>query len=116
MNGLGLVSWVGTYTLIVLLLVDLVNLVKQLTHAKLQLGQLFLAGKLVVVNGMLADLYVQVDSQIATTEPGGRIRVQANDMFTRHVGGEWESTFGAVKLKKPRPKWVELNAKRLSGL
>ena len=77
-----------TYALVVLLLVDLVDLIEQLTHAELQLGQLLLAGKLVVVNGVLAHLNVQVHAQVAATEPGSRVRVQANDMLARHVRGE----------------------------
>lgn len=51
-----------TDPLVVLLLLDLVHLLHQLSHSQLQLGQLVLGGNLSVVVGVLAHLDVQVDS------------------------------------------------------
>ncbi len=88
------------YPLIVLLLADLFDVVEQLAHAQLQLGQLFLASYLTIVDGILADFDVQVNTQCtATAKPCGRVRVQADDVLACHVSGERETTFCAVQLK-----------------
>lgn len=87
-----------TESLIILLLADLVDLVEELTNAKLQLGELFFAGQLVVVDRVLADLNVQMDSQIAAAKPSRRVRVETNDVLTGHVRREREATLGAVQL------------------
>lgn len=50
-----------TDPLVVLLLLDLVHLLHQLSHSQLQLCQLVLGGNLSVIVGVLAHLYVQVD-------------------------------------------------------
>ena len=48
--------------MVVLLLGDLLNLIKELPDAELQLAELLLLGHVGVVDGVLADLDVQVDA------------------------------------------------------
>ena len=74
--------------LVVLLLADLVGLVEQLADAQLQLGELLLARELVVVDGVLAHLDVQVDAQVAAAEPGARVRVEADEVLAGRVRRE----------------------------
>ncbi len=47
---------------------------------------------------MLAHFDVQVHAQVAAAEPGGRVRVQADDVLAWHVRGEGEATLSAVQL------------------
>lgn len=51
-----------TYSLIVLLLLDLIDLLHQLAHSQLQLGQLVFRGNLGIVVRVLAHLDVKVNS------------------------------------------------------
>lgn len=68
----------ANYSLIVLLLGDLVDLIQQLSDAQLQLSQFLLLGHVGVIDGMFTDLDVQMHSQLGSAEPGGAIRVHAN--------------------------------------
>lgn len=51
-----------TYSLVVLLLLDLIDLLHQLAHSQLQLGQLVFRSDLCIVIRMLANLDVQMNS------------------------------------------------------
>lgn len=55
-------SHTGTDPLVVLLLLDLVDLLHQLSHSELQLRQFVFGGDLGVVVGVFAHLDVQVNS------------------------------------------------------
>ena len=43
-------------------------------------------------------LDVEVDSELAATEPLGAVAVQTDDVLPRHVGGEGELALAAVHL------------------
>ena len=84
--------------LVVLLLGDLLYLVQELPHPKLQLGQFLLLCNICIVYSVLSNLDVQMDSKLGAGEPFGRVGVQAEDMLTRSVGGEGELALAAVHL------------------
>lgn len=75
----------NTYTLVVLLLRNLINLIQQLSNAQLQLGQLLFLGHIGVVDRVLTDLNVQMHTQLGTAEPSRTIRVHAEDVLARYV-------------------------------
>lgn len=45
--------------------------------------------------------------QLATSKPGSRIRMQANDVFARGMGGKRKTSLRGVSLKK-KEKWENL--------
>lgn len=85
-----------THSLVVLFLGDLFHLVKQLPDAQLQFGELLLLHNISVVDGVLAHLYVQVNSELRATEPGRAVGVHADDVFSGGVGREGDAAFRAV--------------------
>ena len=86
--------------LVVLLLLDLIQLVKQLPDAKLQLSELLLLGNLLVVHRLLSDLDVEVHSDLAAGEkgPAGGVGPDADVLLARGVGGEGEGSLRPVHL------------------
>lgn len=86
------------YPLIVLFLGDLLDLVEQLADAQLQLGQFLLLCHLGIVDGVLADLNVQVDAQLRAAEPVRGVRVQAQRVLARRVRHKGDRTYGRSKL------------------
>lgn len=79
-------------SLVILFLSDLFHLVEQLTDSQLQLGELLLLGYICVIDGVLADLNVEVDSELGATEPGGGIRVHTDDVFAGRMTGEGDTS------------------------
>ena len=64
------------YPLVVLLLAYLLDVVEQLADAQLQLGELLLASHLAIVDGILADFDVQMNTERgAAAKPRRRVRV-----------------------------------------
>lgn len=54
----------ATHPLIVLFLGDLFDLIEQLLYAQLNFGQFFLLCNVGIVDGMFADLNIQMDTQL----------------------------------------------------
>lgn len=63
-----------THPLVVLLLLDLLHLVQQLSHSQLQLSQLVLGCDLRVVVGVFSHLDVQMDPLEGEDKPGVSVR------------------------------------------
>jgi len=84
----GLTETLLTIALIVLFLGDLLHLIQQLTDSQLELGELLLLSHICVVDGMLADLNVEMHTKLRATKPGCRVGVHANDVLAGCVGGE----------------------------
>lgn len=80
------------YSLIVLLLGNLVDLIQKLSDAQLQLCQFFLLGHVGVIDGMFADLNVEMDPQLGTAEPGSAVRVHADYVLAGRVRCERNTT------------------------
>jgi hypothetical protein len=72
-------------TLVVLFFCDLFDLIQKLSDSELKLRELFLLGNISVVNGMLSNLNIKMNAKLGSREPGGRVGVHADDMFTGRV-------------------------------
>lgn len=85
-----------TYSLVVLLLGNLVHLVQQLPDTKLQLGEFLFLSNVGIVDGMLADLDVEVDTQLRSAEPSRAVGVHADYVLAGGVRSERNATLRAV--------------------
>lgn len=78
--------------LVVLFLLDLFNLVQQLSDSQLQLREFVFSCNFRVVVGMFSNLNIQMHSQFSSCKQShlGGVGVQTDLMFSRSVGGEGE--------------------------
>ena len=70
-----------SHPLIVLLFGDLLSLVEELTDSKLELRKFLLLSDVSVIDGVLANLDVEVNSQLSSAEPLGAVRVEADHVL-----------------------------------
>ena len=95
-------------------------LIEKLSNPQLKFGEFFFLSYISIVDGMFSNLFifmtrfsqfvqpvssivylnVQMNPQLGSTEPLGRVCVEADDVFTRNGGGEGEPALAAVNLQQ----------------